>query len=74
MEKQRIDQRSPAVACRRVNHHSPGLVDYQKVPILIDNVQGYVFRKDIQRGGIRDLHQEKIPHPQPVILPGRAAR
>lgn len=56
----RIDQCSAAVACRRMYDHPLGLIDDQKIIILVQNIKRNVFWLHVQFFRFRQKHQNGI--------------
>ena len=61
MPEQSVDQGAVRVAGSRVDDHPFGLVDHQKVCILIDDVQRDLLRHSLDGLCVGDLQQDDIP-------------
>ena len=59
--EQSVDQGAVRVAGSRVDDHPFGLVDHQKVRILIDDVQRDLLRHSLDGLCVGDLQQDDIP-------------
>ena len=55
-----IDKGACVIACRRVNHHSLGLVYNKHIVILIDNIKRYVFGCNIKLHRLRNQNFHKV--------------
>ena len=58
VEQQGVYQGACAVACRRVHHHALGFIDHDEILILVDDVQGDVFRQE--RRFLRSLRLRQL--------------
>ncbi len=76
--KQGIYQGPGVMPCRRVDHHALGLVHHNHVPVLIEDVQGDIFRQDVRCHRFRQekgylvicLHQITALHRPAIDLHG----
>ena len=60
MESQGVDQRAVVIAVTGMHHHAGGLVHHQHVFVFIDDIQGDVFRKDLQAAPL--VGHDKFDH------------
>ena len=71
--QQGIHQRAGIITCRRVNHHSLGLIHYQQVVVLIYDLQRDILGLGAGGYRVRQGDDDTVTLPQGVLLPCRSA-
>ena len=73
MVKQGVHQRPRRVARRGVDHHARRLVDNQKIPILVNDIERDLFGRGVDGFGFGQGDPDLVPRRQPVVLIGGLA-
>ena len=66
--QQAIDQGVILMPCRRMHHQALGLVDYQKILVLVDDVQLHFGGGDVHGLGFGDGKGDHVAHIQFVVF------
>ena len=71
--QQGIHQRAGIITCRRVNHHSLGLIHYQQIIVLIYDLQRDILGLGAGGYRVRQGDDDTVTLPQGVLFPCRSA-